>query len=43
LRKVFFWSTASVVTVALLGARLRQHLPGSAGVAPPSQTVAATR
>lgn len=43
LRKLFFWITASAVTVALLGARFRQHLPGATGLAPPSQTVAATR
>jgi len=43
LRKLFFWTTASALCVVLVGARLRQHPPGATGMAPPSQTVAATR
>jgi hypothetical protein len=42
LRKLFLWTAASALTLVLVGARLRQHLPGATGIAPPSQTVAAT-
>ena len=43
LRKLFFWTVACALSVGLIGARLRQHPPGAAGLATPSQTVAATR
>ena len=40
LRKILFWSTASVVTIGLLGARVRQHGPGLGLVNPPTQAAA---
>jgi len=42
LRKIFFWTTASAVTVVLLGAKLRQHVPID-GAADATHAVAATR
>ena len=43
LRKLFFWTVASALSIGLVGARLRQHPPGATGMGPPSPTVAATR
>jgi len=42
LRKIFFWTTASAVTVVLLGAKLRQHVPTDNGT-DAGHAVAATR
>ena len=43
LRKLFFWTTASAVTVILLGAKMRQHGLGAGGTSPSGQTVVTTR
>ena len=40
LRRYLFWTVASVATVTLLGAHLRQHVSGLGLAGPPSQTVA---
>ena len=37
LRKILFWTTASGLTVVLLGARIRQHVGGLGAASPPTQ------
>lgn len=41
LRKILFWSTASVTTLVLLGVRLKNHVPGLGASGPPTQAAAA--
>ena len=40
LRRILFWTTASAVTVALVGAKVRQHAGGLGVIEPPTQAVA---
>ena len=42
LRKIFFWTSASALTVVLLGARVRQHVNGLSAASPPTQSVEVT-
>ena len=40
LRRIFFWTTVSAVTLTLVGVRVRQHAGGIGAVGPASGAVA---
>jgi hypothetical protein len=39
LRKILFWTSASALTLVLVGTRVRQHASGLGLVGPPTQAV----